>query len=61
MVMCTGHIGIHEGVDGRKEEEDTEPLLAVLTAITTQKTMQQVCISSYFRRTSSGETDGAIS
>ena len=37
------------------------PLLAVLIAITAQKAIQQVCISSRFRRTSSGETDGAIS
>ena len=45
----------------RKDEEDIVPLLAELTAITTQRAMQQVCISSRLRRTSSGETDGAIS
>ena len=37
------------------------PLLTVLIAITIQKAIQQASISSRFRRTSSGETDGAIS
>ena len=37
------------------------PLLAVLIATRTRKAIQQAFISSRFQRTSSGETDGAIS